>query len=808
MELPKQYEWKASEEKWKKFWEESGTYKFNPNRKGKIYAVDTPPPTVSGKMHIGHAFSYSQQDFAVRYHRMKGENIFYPFGTDDNGLATERLIEKIKGVKATRMDRQEFAKLCLETLDRELRPKYVSDWKHLGISCDFSVRYTTIDKHCQRISQRSFIELYRMGREYRREAPTIWCPECHTAIAQVEMEDREIPSKFNDIVFTAEGKELLIATTRPELLPACVAVFAHPNDERYKAIVGKTAKVPLFDYEVPILADERADPEKGTGLVMCCTFGDQTDVEWYKAHNLPLRVAITPQGKMSELAGKYTGMTLKEARSAITEDMREKGLLRGQKDIMHTVNVHERCGTEVEILNTKQWFIRYLDMKEKLLKAGKQMAWHPDHMRNRYENWIHGLQWDWCISRQRYSGVPFPVWYCAKCDETILADEKSLPVDPLKDSPPVSQCPKCKGQEFVPEKDILDTWATSSLTPAIAAELFKDHPVFKKLLPMSLRPQAHDIITFWLFNTVVKSQLHSGKNPWKNIMISGWALDPHGKKMSKSKGNTVEPQEVWGKYPVDALRFWAGGSKLGEDLPYQEKDIVTGAKTITKLWNASKFAFMHLEGFKPNKKAELALYDKGIMSKLHKLVKSCTESFENYEYSRTKADADKFFWQVVCDMYLEVAKDRIYNPEQRGKEGKASAQQTVYSLVLNTVKMLAPIMPYITEEIYQLFFRKFEKAESVHTSKWPKFDGTMINEDAEKAADAVHYAVQTARRAKSEKNLSLKEPLKRLTLAAKITQQQFDGIKDDIAGATKAKEIFFKQIPNESPADFECEIEL
>ena len=469
MELQKNYDFKEVENKLKKFWEEDKIYAFNEKSKNKIYSVDTPPPTVSGKMHIGHAFSYSQQDFIVRYHRMKGENVFYPFGTDDNGLATERLIEKLKNVKGTRMERQEFIKLCLKTLE-DIRPGFIQDWKNLAVSADYNICYSTIDNHSRKISQKSFIDLYKDGREYQKEAPTMWCPQCETAIAQVELEDKELESSFNDLIFKLEnGKDLVIATTRPELLGSCVAIFAHPDDKRYKKLFGKKARVPLFNHMVTVFPDKRADPEKGTGIVMCCTFGDQTDIEWYKAHKLPLVMSISKDGRMNSNAGKYEGLKIREARTKIIEDLKENKLLINQKKIKHNVNVHERCGTEVEILNSKQWFVKYLDLKDEFLKQGKKLNWHPEYMFNRFENWVKGLQWDWCISRQRFFGVPFPVWYCSKCKEILLADEKQLPVDPLKDRP-LRKC-KCGSNEFVPEKDVLDTWATSSLTPQIAAGL-------------------------------------------------------------------------------------------------------------------------------------------------------------------------------------------------------------------------------------------------------------------------------------------------------------------------------------------------
>src|SRR3989344_1656288 len=462
------YDAKEAEPRLQKFWESEKVYKFDAKSKKPVFSIDTPPPTVSGKMHMGHAFSYSQMDFIARYKRMRGFNLFYPFGTDDNGLPTERLVEKERKVKAANMERQEFVKICLDALEKEFRPKYIKNWKDIGMSCDFSLFYTTINEHCRRISQKSFLDLYEDGREYQKEAPSIWCPECTTAIAQAELEDKELKSYFNDIKFKLkDGKDI----------------------------------------------------EKGTGIVMCCTFGDLTDTEWYKAYKLPLKIVISKDGKIIN-SGRYNDMSIQEARKTIIEDLKERGLLVSQKEITHIVNVHERCGTEIEILETKQWFIRYLDLKKLFLNEGNKLNWYPEHMKVRYDNWIKGLQWDWCISRQRYFGIPFPVWYCKNCNEVILADEKDLPVDPMYDKPRIKKCPKCSSNEFIPEKDVLDTWTTSSLTPQIAVQLVKDEKVRKKIFPMSLRAQAQDIITFWLFNTLVKSQLHFKKNPWKDVMIS------------------------------------------------------------------------------------------------------------------------------------------------------------------------------------------------------------------------------------------------------------------------------------------------
>jgi len=722
---------------------------------------------------------------------MLGKNIFYPFGTDNNGVATERLIEKIRKIKARDMPREKFIKICLEELEKNLIPKYTTDMKKLGISCDYDIFYTTIDKHCQKISQKSFLDLYKAGREYRKDAPTMWCPDCETGISQVECRDEEIQSTFNDIIFKINGKNITIATTRPELLPACVAIFYHPDDKRYQALKGKKAKVPLFDFEVPILPDQRADPEKGTGIVMCCTFGDQTDMEWQKAHNLPIKEAISKDGRMSDLAGKYKGMDIKEARKQIIQDLKKQGLLAKQKQITHAVNVHERCGTEIEYVKSKQWFIKYLDLKKDMLKWGKQLKWHPPHFISRYNNWIKGLQWDWLISRQRYFGIPFPVWYCQNCGEVITAKEKDLPVDPLQDKPPVKKCPKCKGNKFLPEKDVMDTWATSSLTPRLAIELMPQL-LQKKLYPMSLRPQAHDIITFWLFNTVVKSNLHYNINPFKDVMISGWLLDPKGRKMSKSKGNIIEPEQVIEKYCSDALRFMSAGTKLGEDLPYQEKEVVNGMKTITKLWNASRFSYMHLEKYKKEKPKKIELFDKWILSKLHKLIKESTGAFLTYEYSRTRLDVEHFFWHTFCDNYLEIAKDRLYNPDKRGKESKQSAQYALYETLLSIIKMFAPIMPFITEEIYQDFFKKTEKDKSIHISKWPRHNKKLIDDKIEEIGNILAEIIAEARKSKTKASKPLNAPIKSITIECEEKiQKEINSALDDLKAVTKAEKIEF-----------------
>ena len=789
MELPKRYEPRETEKKWQDFWLKKKTYKFNKETKKKIFSLDTPPPTVSGTMHLGHAMAYSQADFIMRFKRMQGFEIFYPWGFDDNGLATERFVERENKIKSTTLSRKEFVDLCLKTTkkaEENIKAQFIST----GISPDFDLTYRTIEPKSQKISQLSFIDLYEKGREYRAASPIMWCPECRTAISQVELKDKSLNSKFNDIIFKVGNKDLVIATTRPELLPACVGLFYHPDDKRYKKLKGKKATVPLFNYEVEIREDKRVDIEKGTGIVMCCTFGDQTDIEWFKAHKLDLKIAISPVGKMTELSGKYEGLKIKDARKEIIEDLEASKLLVSQKDISHPVNVHERCDTPIEFMVSKQWFIKYLDLKKEFLKLGSQLNWSPKHMKVRYDNWVKGLAWDWCISRQRFFGVPIPVWYCEKCDHEILADKSQLPVDPLKDKPITKKCPKCGHNKFTPEKDVLDTWATSSLTPMIAAGWNEDEKLFKKIFPMSIRSNGHDIITFWLFNTVVKSHLHEGKLPWKDVIINGFLVDKNGEKMSKSRGNVIKPEDVLEKFSSDALRYWAASSKLGADLAYQEKELLTGMKLLTKLWNASKFVHMHLEDYKNVKPKKIDVIDKFLLSKVQGLISEVTNYLETYEFSKARASVENFFWHTFCDNYLEMIKYRIYNPDIYGKDKRVSAQYALYNSLYAIMKMFAPILPHITEEIYTLFFKPSEKIDSIHLSDWPKPDLKQVDKKLEENVSRVIDIISRVRKYKSENSLSLKAEVENLVIDKKL-ENELSSFIEVIKETTKSKKITF-----------------
>lgn len=757
----------AIERKWDSYWEKNKIYKFNPNAKGAVYSVDTPPPTVSGDMHLGHAFSYTQADMIVRYKRMKGYNIFYPFGWDDNGLATERLVEKSRNIRAKDFTREQFIKICLEetkAVEKRLRKQFGS----LGLSADWSLIYRTIDDWCRKTSQRSFIDIYKQGRAYQKEAPTMWCPTCETAIAQAELEDKEKESKFVYIKFNIVGDyTITIATTRPELMPACVAFHVHPDDKRYKHLVGKEVEIPFFNRRVKIWANEAAQMDFGTGAVYHCTFGDLDDVDWIMEYNLPIIEIVGKDGILNEKAGRYAGMTIEKARKAIVEDLKKAGHIEKIEPIKHVVNVHERCKTPIEILTAKQWFIKYLDLKDEFIAKADEINWYPRYMKVRLDNWVNGLKWDWNISRQRYFGVPFPVWYCKKCGEVKIAEDKQLPVDPLQDKP-IGKCTKCGSSEFEPEMDVMDTWATSSLTPQINARWKDNKKLFKMLYPMSLRPQAHDIITLWAFNTIVKGLFHHRQLPWNDIMISGHALDPKGKKMSKSLGNAIDPIETINKYSADILRYWAGSATLGEDLPYQEKEFIAGKKFTVKLYNASRFVQMITKDLnlkKTNvKKLKFKATDRWILSRLNNVKKEAESGLEMYDFSKALNPVRNFFWLEFADYYIEEVKYRVYNKKDPSRK---AAQHTLLTVLLDLLKLIAPFMPYITEDIYLSMFKKYANKKSIHLEQWPEVEEKMIDEYYELLGRTANSIIAGLRKYKSSNNIALNKEMESVTIYLK-----------------------------------------
>jgi valyl-tRNA synthetase len=800
--LPNRYDFREAEPRLARLWAEADLYAFDQSGSGPIFTIDTPPTTVSGELHIGHCYSYTQADIIARYRRMRGERVFYPMGFDDNGLPTERFAEKKLGRKATEMEHEAFIAACRE-LTKQTEDRFEATWRRLGLSVDWRYRYATVSPQAQKTSQWSFIQLYLSGRAYTQLAPTLWCPECLTAIAQAEVDDTTLTTLFTTLAFRLrDGNILPIATTRPELLPACVAIFVHPDDTRYAHLIGSTATIESASFadrpiiEVPILADKLADPTKGSGAVMCCTFGDSTDVRWWRIHELPLRAAIGRDGHMTSLAGPLAGLSVTQARLRILDLLAEHGQILGQETIEHTIGTHERCGTPVEYLNTRQWFIRILDQKERLLEAGRKISWHPEHMLARYERWVENLQWDWCISRQRYFGVPFPAWTCKACGKLKLASFEQLPIDPHLSSP-LEAC-ECGSSEFEPETDVMDTWATSSCSPLIIGRWTDDPAWFAQHFPANLRPQGHEIIRTWAFYTIVKSLYHLGDIPWRETMISGLALSTERRKISKSKGHQeIAPTETMERESADALRYWATSARTGADSPYSAETIANGRRLVTKLWNASRFAEGRLQGLDGEALTDERLpdgllpTDRWLLSRLAHTIAIATNELNGYEYAAARAEIERFFWSDLCDNYLELAKARLYGeagPQQR------AAQWTLYRALLTVLKLLAPYLPYITEEIYQGLFRQWEGAASIHISSWPSEHPEWINPEAEEMGKTLLELLHQVRRHKAERGLSIAAQLESLRISATPTQRPLlEAALIDIQSATRAKDIIWEE---------------
>ena len=773
-----EYDHRAVEAAVRELWEAHDIYRYDRGGDGPVFSVDTPPPYVSAAhLHVGHAMSYSQPDFIVRYRRMRGERVFYPIGFDDNGLPTERYVEQAHGVRAVDMPRAQFNALCLAETGR-VAERYEDLWRRLGLSVDWSLRYSTIDARCQRTAQTSFVTLYQAGYLRRAEDPILWCPEDRTSLAQADVEDLERTSRLHTIRFGGD-RDLPIATTRPELLPACVALYHHPADTRYASV--ERATVPLFGYEVPVRTDESVDPEYGTGLMMVCTFGDSEDVLKWRRDHLDLRLVVEPDGRLGELAGEFAGLTLAQGRSAIVKALDEAGLLVSSEPVRQVVGVHERCQTPVEFQIRPQWFIAVREHADRFRARAAELEWIPPFMRRRLEDWIDGLKWDWNITRQRRYGVPFPVWFCAACSAPVLARLEDLPVDPLADSPPVSSCPSCGGGELVPDPDVMDTWMTSSLSPqvndgwAVGSGVGTD----PALAPMSMRVQAFEIIRTWLFYSVVQSELLFGRVPWRTALISGWGLSEQGKKLSKrdldrSTGpdgyNRYVPDDVMGKYGADAVRLWATRARIGTDLRYNEKDIRTGRKFAVKLWNVGRFLSMNLGDLDVPATAtasvpppgERDIVDRWVLSHLADTVAEATAAFGTHDYMQAHQAASRMFWSVYCDRYLEMIKDRI------GASGdRDSARWTLWESFRVLLGLFAPFAPFVTERMYQQFYRTHEGTVSLHLTRWPEPDERWRGDrPAVEAVDQLTVILDATRALRSGLRLGNSARLSRLTVQA------------------------------------------
>lgn len=802
-----------SERDWASHWDTEGVYRFDHTRpREEIFSIDTPPPTVSGSLHVGHVFSYTHTDIVARFQRMRGKEVFYPMGWDDNGLPTERRVENYYGVRCNpsvpydphfappekptksradyaQVSRRNFVELC-HRLTTEDEQAFEDLWRLLGLSVDWSLTYATIGTTSQRASQRAFLRNLHRGRAYAAEAPCLWDVTFATAVAQAELEDRDAHSVFVDLRFgiaDSEGADseesVTIATTRPELLAACVALVVHPEDERYAGFVGKEAVTPLFGVRIPIHTHRLADPDKGTGVAMVCTFGDVTDVLWWRELGLPNRSIIGRDGRLLrdtpawlttraavDAYAQLAGATVGTARSRTLEAARQAGALLGEpRPITHAVKYFEKGERPIEIISTRQWYLangaQDDDLRERLLKAGEALAWHPGYMRSRYENWIGGLNSDWLISRQRYFGVPFPVWYPVRADgETdwdrpILPEEADLPVDPQSAAPAgFAEDQRGLPGGFVGDPDVMDTWATSSLTPYIVCGWEEDPDLFARTFPMDMRPQAHDIIRTWLFSSVVRAELESATLPWSHAALSGWILDPDRKKMSKSKGNAVTPAHLIERYGADGVRYWAALAKPGTDTAFDEKQMKTGRRLAIKLRNAARFVLRDHSGQPHSSEQVTTALDRAVLAYVDAALHEATRHLDGFDYATALQGIERTFWSF-CDFYIELAKDRFYTTD--ASADAASAKATLLLGIDAFTRALAPYLPFMTEEVWTSW-----QSGSVHRSPWPSLPAT-----GGEAADyeTVVEALRAIRVAKSEHKLSVGQAVEAIDLAGPPT---------------------------------------
>lgn len=766
------YDAQNAEKKAQQLWQEQKIYEQIDVTK-PLFSIDTPPPTVSGALHVGHVFSYTHTDIIARYKRLSGFSVFYPFGLDDNGLPTERFVEQKHNIQSHTMKRSEFINYCLQ--ESELMGKaFCAVMQRLGLSADFESAYSTISKKTQAQSQRSFIELYKKGFIYRKSDPAIYCTTCQTTVAQAELDDAEKASTFYTIIFdTSHGQKLHIATTRPELLPSCVALVFHPDDTRYQSLINTKVKVPLYNHEVSIVSDERVERQKGTGLVMVCTFGDKTDILWFRILNLPYRPSIGSDGRFLNHTGPLSGLTVFSARKKIIEMLSHEQRIVDQKDISHTVSLHERCKKEIEFLILPQWFIAILPHKQALLDIANKINWYPEFMKSRYLDWVRNLSWDWCISRQRTYGIPFPAFHCLDCNAVLLpTDDQQLPIDP-QEQQFVKSCTSCKSSNIIPDTDVMDTWNTSSLTPYLCKTVFEEkYGKTEQFLPMSMRPQAHDIIRTWAFDTIVKTLFHNDITPWNDIVISGHVLSKEKKKLSKKEGAALVPEILLEQYPADAIRYWTASSRLGQDIVYSEGELKNGARLITKLWNAFKFLAPHIHKKPTHEKSPHDLLNKWILSSLTSVFQEYNRYFAVYEFGLALQTVEQFFWSDFCDNYVECVKHRLYNKEEYDQALILETETTISSVGISLLQLFAPFLPHITEHLYQELYQSTLKTGSIHQTNFSEYQPQYVDPHVSKPMAQFLHIIKEARRLKTEHQLSLKTEIADLLLVVQTNEEK------------------------------------
>ncbi|MCQ6962857.1 valine--tRNA ligase [Methanolobus chelungpuianus] len=747
MTVPKEYIPHEVEPKWKSSWDMS-MYHFDwKDNTRPQYIIDTPPPYPTGNFHIGNSLNWCYIDFVARYKRMCGYNVMFPQGWDCHGLPTEVKVEEIHGITKNEVPREQFRQMCRDLTLGNIE-KMRATLMNLGFSVDWSNEFVTMEPEYYSKTQRSFRKMYDMGRVYQSEHPVNWCPRCETAIAFAEVEYEARDTKLNFLNFD----KLKIATTRPELLAACVAVAINPDDERYNAHVGSNVKVPLFGHEVPVIGDMQVDPSFGTGVVMICTFGDKQDVRWWVEHQLPLRKAIDKNGRMTAIAGKYEGMSIPECKAAIIEDLKAQGHLYEQKTLDQNVGMCWRCDTPIEILSERQWFVK-IDT-DAVAKAADEIKWLPEYMKVRLDNWISTMEWDWCISRQRIFATPIPVWYCKDCGEVMVAKEEWMPIDPTRQQPPEACRCGCTG--FEPEEDVLDTWMDSSITVLNVTGWLSDHEM---RLPAQLRPQGHDIIRTWAFYSILRSMALAGKRPWDSILINGMVLGEDGHKMSKSLGNVISPEEVIKEYSADAFRQWAAvGGSVGSDVMFRWKDVVAASRFFTKVWSIYRFSMSHLEDYEHKEvdASELEVVDRWLLSHLNRLIVTVTDSMEAYQFDEAFKAIRGFSWEILADNYLELIKSRLYGEDGAGRQ---AAKYTLYVTMDTLVRLLAPFAPFFAEEMFSYLGKG-----SIHVQSWPKAREDLIDEESEKSGEFIKDVASAVRRYKSEKGMALNASLAKIEL--------------------------------------------